>query len=384
MSRTIDPLLPVRPPRGTTALELDPLAAISARGFLVVVWVVALACAIGSTVATADQVSSWPLAAAAVLALVAGFGWFIRSAFRFDLGVTSDRFATSFALVAIATVLNSLSCLGSNTAVRDDWGLITIGLALMAAGPFRTSAEIGTCTVVAVVLVTLLTTLHGLLSFDDSLPLPVILLVAIAPPLAMGLGSMAYARWLLNGIYAERLDQAAEREQQFEQLRRDFVDDDVVGEIGSLRRNVVPFLARVRMAGVLTDDDRREAAALAQHLQQAVAEARLADSLGDHVGLLVDESGLSLRLHEDDRATLRALLVALESSPHGSRDALVLELIEGESERFGMVRCTSDDVRALRAEVLPFIRMTRLMFPTATEQVAGRELLVNFDITRLG
>jgi hypothetical protein len=374
----------LRPPRGLTALELDPLAAISARGFLVVVAAVSLICAIGLTVVTADQISSWPLAVLALVVLAAGYGWFIRSAFRFDLGVSNDRFAVSYALVAIATVLNSLSCLGTNELVRDDWGLVTIGLVLMAAAPFRTYAELGTYTTISAALAVLLAVLHYFTSLGTSIPLGVIVLVAVAPALALGLGSVGYARQLLHGMYAERLDQAESREQQFDELRRTFVDDDVVGSIGSLREEIVPFLARIRRSGTLTVDDRVRAGVLAQTLQGAIGAARQSDSLGDHVSALIDEAGLSPRLHEDDRATLRALLIALNNSEHTSRQGITLELIEGEDDRFGVVRCRADDVRALRAEVLPFIRMARLMFRRASEQVTDDTLLVQFDIDRLG
>jgi hypothetical protein len=373
----------VRPPRGTTALELDPLAAISARGFLVVVTVVSLLCAFGLTATTVDQVTSWPLAIAALVALVAGHAWFLRSAFRFDLGVTSDRFAIAFALLAVATVLNSLSCLGGNIAVRDDWGLITIGLVLMAAAPFRTYGELGVYTAIATGMAGLLAVLHAFLSAGLDVPLLVTVLVALAPALALGLGSVAYARRLLLGIYAERLQQADARDGQIVELRQSFVDDDVMGEIGGLRTDIVPFLARIRLSGALTAEDRARAAALAQQLSTAITQTKSLDSLGDHVDLLVDESGLSLRLHEDDRATLRALLIALQDSPHTRPGSVILELLEGESDRFGSVRCASDDVRALRADVVPFIRMTRLMFRTASEQVAGDELVVHFDIDRL-
>lgn len=381
MSRATTPAL--RPPRGTTALELDPLAVISARGFLVVVAVVSLGCAVGLTLTTTEQISNWPLALAALLALALGYAWFIRSAFRFDLGVTSDRFATSYALVAVGTVLNSLSCLGSNAAVRDDWGLVTIGLVLMAAAPFRGYAEIGTYVAISTFIAGLLAVLHGFFSLTYGIPLPVTVLVAVAPALAMGLGSVAYARRLLLGIYAERLQQADERQQQFEQLRREYIDDDLIGGIGGLRDDIVPFLARVRVAGELGVDDRMRAAALARQLGAALDSTRLLDSLGAHVDVLVDESLLSLRLHEDDRATIRALLIALESSPLTRAGSIRLELLEGETDRFGIVRCASDDVRALRADVLPFIRMTRLMFRTTSEQVQQDELLVNFDIDRL-
>ncbi|MGD8168370.1 hypothetical protein ACEXOS_014195 [Herbiconiux sp. P16] len=374
----------LRPPRGLTALELDPLAAISARGFLVVVAAVSLICAIGLTVVTTDQISSWPLAVLALVLLAAGYGWFIRSAFRFDLGVSNDRFVISYALVAIATVLNSLSCLGTNVLVRDDWGLVTIGLVLMAAAPFRTYAELGTYTAISAALAVLLAVLHSFTSLDASIPVGVIVLVAVAPSLALGLGAVGYARQLLLGIYAERLDQAESRERQFDELRRTFVDDDVVGSIGSLRQEIVPFLARIRQSGTLTVDDRVRAGVLAQTLQGAIAEARRSDSLGDHVSALIDEAGLSPRMHEDDRATLRALLIALNNSEHASREGITLELIEGEDDRFGVVRCRADDVRALRADVLPFIRMARLMFRRASEQVTGDTLLVQFDIDRLG
>ncbi len=373
----------LRPPAGTTALQLDPLASISARGFLLVVTAVSLLTAVGLTVVAADQVSSWPLAIAALVALAGGYAWFIRSAFRVDLGVTNDRFATAFALIAIATVLSSLSCIGTNLYIRDDWGLLTIGLAMMAAAPFRTSAELTGYTIVSTVLCTVLAVLHYFLSFENSLPVAVIVVVAVAPALALGLGSIAYARTLLRGIYAERLTQAEQREQQYEEVRSRFIDDDLMGEMGGLREEIVPFLARIRLSGTLSADDRARAGELAKNLQAAIAQTQQLDSLGDHVDVLIDESGLSPRLHEDDRATLRALLVALRSSQHTRPGSLILELVEGEEDRFGMVRCSSPDVRALRSDVLPFIRMTRLMLRSTSEEVQGEEMLVQFDIDRV-
>lgn len=381
-SRSV-PLGSVRAPRGSTALDFDPLAAISARGFLIVVAAVCLAAAVGLTVSTASQVSSWPLAIGSLVALAAGFGWFIRSALDFTVGVSSDRYATAFALLAVATVLNSLSSLGSNLLVRDDWGLLTLAFALMAAGPFRTSAELGLYTGISTALVTVLSLLHVFFSPLTAVPIVVIVLVACAPVLALGLGAMGYARVLLGGIYAERLAQAEARDRQFDTLRQQFIDDDGVGAIGPLRAEVVPFLARLRMTGELSVGDRGRAAELTALLQAAVDDARPIDSLGDQVDVFIDEAGLSLRMHEDDRATIRAVLRELRQSPRRTPGTLVLELLEGEEDRFGIIRCSSTDVRSLRAEVLPFIRMMRLMMSTASDEVAGDELLLHFDLQRL-
>lgn len=373
----------VRPPRGATALELDPLAAISARGFLVVLAAVAVLTAAGLTIVTADQVTSWPLSIGSLVALAGGFGWLIRSAFDFTQGLTSDRFATGFALVAVAAVLNSLSALGGNLVVRDDWGLITLALVLMAGAPFRASTELGFYTGISTALATVLALLHVFFSPLFPVPVAVTVLVAVAPVLAFGLGSVGYARTLLVGIYAERLAQAEARDQQFERLRQAFIDDDAIGAIGSVRTEVVPFLAALRTSGSLGPAERARAAELAARLQSDLATSRPADSLGDQVDALIDESGLSLRMHEDDRATIRAVLKALHESPKRTPGTLVLELLEGESERFGMIRCSSEDVRALRAETLPFLRMMRLMMSTATDEVAGDELLLHFDLQRL-
>ncbi|MCS5713773.1 hypothetical protein NVV95_04310 [Herbiconiux sp. CPCC 205716] len=381
-SRSV-PLGSVRAPRGTTALDFDPLAAISARGFLIVVATVCLVSAVALTVTTAAQTSSWPLAIGALVALAAGFGWFIRSAFDFTVGVSTDRFATVFALLAVATVLNSLGSLGSNLLVRDDWGLLTLALALMAAAPFRTAAELGLYTGISTALVTVLSLLHVFFSPLTPVPIAVIVLVAVAPVLALGLGAMGYARVLLAGIYAERLAQAEARDRQFDAQRQRFIDDDGVGSIGPLREEVVPFLARLRMAGELTVDDRLRAAELTARLQAAVDGSRPADSLGDQVDVFIDEAELSLRMHEDDRATIRAVLRELNQSPRRTPGTLVLELLEGEEDRFGIIRCSSADVRSLRAEVLPFIRMMRLMMSTASDEVAGDELLLHFDLQRL-
>ncbi|MFB2555349.1 hypothetical protein [Herbiconiux liangxiaofengii] len=374
---------PVLPPRGTTALDLDPLAVISARGFLIVVAAVSLVTAVGITLTTTEQVSSWPLAVAGLVALVAGYGWIIRCAFDFGQGLSSDRFVTGFALVAVATVLSSFGSLGSNSVVRDDWGLITLALVLMAAAPFRAYTELGFYTGISTALAAVLALLHVFFSPLQSVPVPVTVVVAAAPVLAFGLGAVGYARTLLIGIYGERLAQAEARDVQFESLRRAFIDDDGIGAVGDVRSDVVPYLARLRGAGELTADDRARAAELAASLQAAIAASRPVDSLGDLVDVLIDESGLSLRLHEDDRATIRSVLKALQESPHRRPGTLVFELLEGESDRFGMIRTSSDDVRALRTETLPFLRMMRLMMSTASDEVVGDELLLHFDLQRL-
>ena len=59
------------------------------------------------------------------------------------------------------------------------------------------------------------------------------------------------------------------------------------------------------------------------------------------------------------------------------------DTLEGEEDRFGIIRCSSTDVRSLRAEALPFIRMMRLMMSTASDEVASDELLLHFDLQRL-
>ncbi|WP_378147723.1 hypothetical protein ACFJGV_06430 [Cnuibacter sp. UC19_7] len=364
------------------AVDLDPLGSVTASRFAITVGGVSFVVALGLTLATTSQISSWPLAALAVATLAAGHVWLVIRAFGEGVGLTGVEAAVGYGLVAVSAVLASAGQLGTNAYIRDDWGLMAVGLVLVALAPFRSPLELIAYTAVSVALATALavgSTLTGLATVDTVPSLPIIL-VAVAPAVGFGTGSVAYARTLAAGLYAEIRTQEVLRATSTADARRAFAADDVIGGIGALRERVVPLLARLDRSGVIDADDVRLAGELAEAFSRSLSAPREAEPLSINVGELDDPEGLLADLSENARAALRSLLVGIAVSPHGTREGIGLEA--GAAAGGAVVTARSDDPRALRSDVLPYLRLVKLVLPGTEHAVVPGALCVTVPLGR--
>lgn len=370
-----------RPPWTVKAVDLDPLGSVTASRFAIMVGAVSLLCALGLTLATTAQISSWPLAVLAVVVLAAGYVWLVLRAFADGVGLTTGEAAVGYCLVAVSAVLSSISQLGSNVHIRDDWGLMAVGLVLVALAPFRSPRELVGYTVVSVSLATglaVVSSLTGLASVDVVPSVPIVL-IGVAPAVGFGAGSVAYARTLATRLYEETRAQEATRLTSTAAARRAYAADDVIGGIGALREKVVPLLARLDRAGAIEAEDVRRAGELADAFSLSLVEPRAPEPLSIHVGSLHDPDARLIALPENARAALRAFLVATAVSAHGTREGIRLQADAAAGDAVVVVR--SPDPRALRAEMMPYIRLMKLVLPGTEHTVVGRELRV---ICRIG
>ncbi|WP_157127232.1 KEOPS complex subunit Pcc1 [Cnuibacter physcomitrellae] len=376
-ARPVEPTSSLRrPPWTVKAVDLDPLGSVTASRFAIMVGAVSLLCAVGLTLTTTEQISSWPLAVLAVLILAGGYVWLVLRAFGDGVGLTTVEAAVGYGLVAASAVLSSVGQLGSNVHIRDDWGLMAVGLVLVALAPFRSPREILGYTVLSVALATglaVVSSLTGLATVDLVPSLPIVL-IAVAPAVGLGAGSVAYARTLASSLYEETRTQETLRVTSTADARRAFAADDVIGGIGALRESVVPFLARLDRTGVVEADDVRLAGELAKAFSLSLSAPRGPEPLSINVGTLEDPDGLLAAVPENARAALRALLVAAAVSAHGTREGIRLEA----SAATGSVAVTieSPDARALRAELMPYIRLMKLVLPGTDHAVVDGELRV--------
>ncbi|WP_202566133.1 hypothetical protein [Agreia sp. COWG] len=293
--------------------------------------------------------------------------------------VTSSRFAIFFLGVSVSAILNAASQIGSNVAVRDDWGLTCLGLSLVAAAPYLASVHILRLTALA------LTVAFGLAlvqlagpSFD--IPFGIHILTAVTPSLAMGLGAAAYARSLLASLQAAASEGAEARLRHDAHLRRRLSETDAMGELGALRRDVVPFLLRLDRTGELAPGDELRAAVLASELRRAIVERLERGSLAASVDSYSDEDSAGARLTERQRASLRALITAATATGPGARGIhrLSLTLTRSKAGATGVLELASDDAEAVASSLAPFTRVMRMEF-SDTEVDSGPEaLLITF------
>ncbi|MCU1475561.1 MAG: hypothetical protein JWQ64_254, partial [Subtercola sp.] len=128
--------------RGETAQQIDPLSGITARIFVFVVGLISLATAVALALSNGPQVGQPGIQLLALVTLAAAYVYFVWAAEPYRKRVSGRSFGIVFGVVLAASVVDSLSQLGSDTLIRDDWGPICVALVLMLAGPYRPPIDI--------------------------------------------------------------------------------------------------------------------------------------------------------------------------------------------------------------------------------------------------
>lgn len=366
-----------------TAAGLDPLSRVTARMFVVAVGVVsvALSIALSLTQSGREQISLPAVAVAAQLVLAASYVYIIRAADPFGPLIFFARFQIFLGGVMLASVLNALSQFGSNALIRDDWGGVCLGLALILGAPYRRPVEIVWLTVEAVGVTFALAIVQNL-SSSTTITLSILALTAATPSIAIGLGSAAYARSLIGSFEQSKRDEEAERTTHRGAVLTRLAETDAMGELGSLRRDVVPFLTRLERTGSMGPDDAVRAAELASVLRRAIVERISQGILADAVDSYRDDDRVAVHLDDRQTAALRALIRQIvEQLGASARPSLVLE--RRESDAWGSVAFAAPP-GAMPPSLTPFVRMVRLVFDQVEVLAVDGGLAVTFRFDSSG
>jgi hypothetical protein len=367
-----------------TAAELDPVSRVTARMFVIAVGIVsvALSIALSLTQSGRDQISLPVVAVAAQLVLAASYAYFIRAADPFGPLISLSRFQIFLGGLMLASVLNALSQFGSNALIRDDWGGVCLGLALILGAPYRRSSEIVWFTVQAVVVTFVLAVVQNL-SSTTTVTLGILALTAATPSIAIGLGSAAYARSLISSLEQSRRDAEAERTQHVGAVLTRLAETDAMGELGSLRRDVVPFLTRLEQTGTMGPGDAVRAAELASVLRRAIVERISQGSLADAVDSYSDDDRVAVHLDDRQTAALRALIRQIvEQIGESARPSLVLE--RRETDARGSVVFAAPPGAVPPPSLTPFVRMVRLVFDQVEVTAVDGGIAVTFTFDPSG
>jgi hypothetical protein len=361
-----------------TAAELDPVSRVTARMFVVAMGAVsvALSIALSLTPTGREQISLPVVGFLAPVVLAATYVYFIRAADPFGHVVSFARFQVFLGGVMLASVLNSLSQFGTNTLIRDDWGAVCLGLALLLAGPYRRSSEILWFTVQAVSVTFGLAFLQNM-STEGAGTLGLLALVAAAPSIAIGLASAAYSRSLVASLEEARREAQAQRMRHESAVLQRLAETDAMGELGALRRDVVPFLARLAESASLKPGDAVRATELASELRLAIVERISRGTLADLVDRYSDEQGVAAHLDERQIAALRALIGAVDEHD-GSLGEKSLTLERRGANAWGRIEFVRPAGAPVLTAVTPFLRMVRLVFQEADARTVDDALVVTF------
>lgn len=356
-----------------TRQQLDPVGTLGSRLLAVVLTVVALCYALILTARSSGQVSNPALAALALL-------WLIGACLTIIVGTSPTRAPFSRAahvvvhLLALGAITLSIaSQWGTNRLIQDDFGSVSLGVLLLAMGPYRPAIELATVGSLSAIFVGFLTLLE-VRGFDSETPPVAFVLVGMAPILALSYASAVYSGGLVDSL--ERWQRGAI---QSVTSRADAMTDGITravqhDRVTILGRDVLPFFSSILEADVVTPEDRVRAREIADSIRSImVAEADRswletvtgvahADAVSG-TGAVVDRNGRAAAMSTDQRTALRALIVALLEEPCYASGSLRIELTGSASRCRGVLTArlnTNDSL--VRSVFSPYLAVMRVVF----------------------
>ena len=289
-----------------TQQRLDPLGGLAAWPIVPIVASVVIVYAVVATLIQSDETHTPFLGALALLCMVAAATTLLVAARPERAPLSPIATVMIISLGSAAFLLEQASMWGQNMLVQDDFAPISLGLLLLALGPFRPWREILVAAVIASVLVGAVVALQTS-TLDVAKPAGVFAVVALTQLLAPALAGTAYSRQMVRSIGQWQVEsRRATRARTAES--RDLLAQSVIDQrLGTLGADVLPFLRTVLERGTIDAADSIRAQELANDTRRV---------FGAHV----DSTWLDLVVARErtDLVTrgLVPLLVVADPEPH--------------------------------------------------------------------
>ena len=308
-------------------------------------------------------------------------------------------------LAVTSLALGQASTWGRNELIQDDFGLVAIGLFLLAMAPYRPGGEI-------VISGTLAALVVGLLAFGQSeflsvtVPPGIYIIVAVTQVLAPALSGAAYSRRVVKSIKAWQTDARRAIVTRTEE-DRELIELSVVEQrLGQLRVDVLPFLHELLAAGQLSEADVERAGVLADAvrssliaeinatwLDAAVARerVRLVSQGVSPLLVVADPEHRAEQFTADQRAATAALISALCAAPGfdpGSLVVQVTDLVHPDPTRPGPGHTVTIQAglllptRAMHRLLRPYLGVLRTVFVRVRVTRRQPLLTLEFDDQR--
>jgi len=366
--------------------QLDPLGALTGRPITIAAAIIIPVFAAITTRVSRDEISSWPLVVAALVAITAAGVVLDYASNPLRAPFTLVMHSVVSGLASVAFLLSAFSMWDTNRYIRDDWGPIAIGLVLLSLSQYRPPKEIASTglSLALFVGVVALAQEHSLVTGVAPIDYAI---VAMTPVLALSLASAAFGQRLVDGIEAWRR-RARRAATQFTDENSGWIARSVQQDrVTILNQDVVPFFADVLQKGTIDADDRDRARAIADAIRAImVAEADRSwldiivdQSLGS-TATVSDPQRLASAMGTDQRTAVRAVIVALTGHPAFDPQRFSLALTGHGAASHAVLHAgmqLSDNV--VRSEFAPYFAVMRIVFSELRVEFSDSALTVRFS-----
>lgn len=373
-----------------TRQQLDPVGALPTRILAITLSAGAFVYGLGMPILTTDQISNSLLA---VLALVCLGGASLTvgiasSPRRAPFTATTHTVVQALALCAVA--LSAASQWGSNRYVQDDFGPISLGMLIVAMGVYRPAKELAATGALAAIFVGFITLLTVSVMVTDAPPASLVL-VGMAPVLALSFGSAAYSGRLVGELEKWQRRAAESFASATSQLTDGITKSVRQDRVRILDRDVFPFFNEILSRDTVTEEDRVRARRVSESIRALmVAEADrtwLEVVAGDDGVMLddmhrsvVDEAGRATRMVTGQRTILRALIVALREETTFVPESLTVTISGTKVMNRGLlVANLHREAADPRDTFAPYFAVMRIVFTEVSADYQNNKLTVRFS-----
>jgi hypothetical protein len=296
-------------------------------------------------------------------------------------------------LAIAALVIDVAAGWRSDPTGRNNLIPIAVGILLLALSPYRPPRELAVGGVVATGLVGVIAMAHAEISPSSVLP-SIRVITWTAPVVALSVGAVVFGYGMLREFDRWRAAVASRTIETAPVLRQEIRREVQRNRVSILNRDVVPLFARVLERGDVTEADRAEAAAIADAIRGVMVaevdrnwlESGVARFLPGGVGdehPVVDPDRLSSLMTVDERAALRALVLAMFEAPSFDPKGFRVDFVGEPREVRATVHAHLDHrERATRSMIDPYIAVMRVMFPGLTLKTSPSAIRLEFSYGR--
>lgn len=376
--------------RERTRQQLDPIGTLGNSLATVLFTAGAFVIAAGMVARRLDGVSNPPLGVVALLLFGVACTILVLSSNPIRAPF-SRRSLTVIVGLAIAAAGLDMASVWADNHLWSGWAPFSLGLLLVAMGPYRPAREIVAAGSLAAIFIGFLTVVHNRVSGPD-LPVLAIVAVTVMPVLALAYATAAHSREVVVGL--ERWQRKVIRPGRF--VSRD--DEDGIARsvqqdrVTILNREVLPFFLEMVEKPAVSNADRERARDIASSfrrvmvaevdrswLEQAIEQLSPGADSPDSPTIL-DEDHVAAVMTYDQRTALRAFLTALYDLPRGADDFLKIELFRDGALCRGVIVAELEMAdHALRSRFAPYFAVLRVMFPDLRLEYFGGVLTLSFS-----
>ena len=377
-----------------TRQQLDPAGSTGVAPVAIFLAIGAFLYAVSMTVRGQSEISN-PIFASLALALLAIAGLMLISASSPNRAPLTERaHAAIHAIAVLAIVCEAVGQWGSNAYIRDDWGPATLGILLVALGPYRPAREIavgGVCSAISIGIITY----FEVPSLVTSGPALAFIALAVTPMLALCFSAAMFSDGVVASIERWQKRAQAASVSLVHEFREGIARSVQQDRVTILNRDVLPFFTEVLARDTITDADRERARTIADSIRRVMVEEvdrSWLEALMELTGVERTNRPGAARVVVDDphraasamtvaqRTAIRALFVAFADYPGFTRDHLRIALSDQGDRNRGVIIAqlpVTDSV--MRSTFAPFFAVMRAVFTNLEVEFVQSELTLRFS-----